>query len=784
MRKTKETIDKKQYITIAIRGIAVLPGMTANLQISREVSKNALKAAKATGSNILFVMQRDVAVLEPKLSDLNKVGVVAKIEHTNELKNGNLQIVAEGLFRAELLNYTEKDGYFVSETLVYDVIVKEDEINMHERLSKLWEIIDKYVDYLPMFSEKTLEPLRNVRDIGHLVFLIAGILPFTPEDRQSLLDITDTFKRLDKLEEILYSELSRFRIDSDIHAQVKNALRDQQKEMYLRAQLRVIQNELGEGYDDLSDDEGYRAKIKAADLPDEVSKKLLGEVSKLEKMSFSSPEATVIRNFIDTCLELPWNKKTEDRLDINTASKILDEDHDGLCDVKERVLEFLAVKQMSPDLNGQIICLVGPPGVGKTSIGRSIARAMEREYVRISLGGIRDEAEIRGHRKTYIGSMPGRIINAIKSAGVKNPVLLLDEVDKLTKDSHGDPTSALLEVLDGEQNVSFRDHFIELPFDLSDCFFIATANTVDTIPAPLLDRMEVIRLDSYTDIEKLSIAKHHLIPKQQKKHGIAKRNLKISDGAVMAIIDGYTREAGVRNLEREIASVCRKAAKLMLTEDKEKISVTKNNIKEFLGAVKFIPERVYSKAETGVSNGLAWTSVGGELLRIEVLSMDGTGKLELTGSLGDVMKESARAAVSYIRKHCADFNIDPEFYKKKDIHIHVPEGAVPKDGPSAGVAITLAMVSELSGIPIDQSVAMTGEITLTGRVLAIGGLREKAMAAYKTGAKTVIIPKDNEKDLEKIDDEVKNALRFVPVERFSEAAFEALVKYRRCEVWK
>ena len=539
--------------------------------------------------------------------------------------------------------------------------------------------------------------------------------------------------------------------------------------MYLREQLKAIQSELNMSESEAGDEfDEYHDKIRAAKLPAEVRDRLFAESAKLAKMPFGTPEATVIRNYIETCLELPWNRRTKDRVNIKLAQKILDEDHDGLTKVKDRILEFMAVKQLSPELDGQIICLVGPPGVGKSSIAKSIARAMNRKYVRISLGGIRDEAEIRGHRKTYIGSMPGRIVTALKTAGSSNPVMLLDEVDKLTMDAHGDPTSALLEVLDTDQNRQFRDHFIEVPVDLSECVFIATANTTETIPAPLLDRMEVIYMDSYSDSEKLSIAKNHLIPRQLKRHGLTKRNLSFTDGGIKKIIESYTKESGVRNLEREIASVCRKTAKEIVSSGVKSHKVDENAVTALLGAEKFLPDRIYPQDEVGIVNGLAWTSLGGELLRVEVLSMRGTGNLELTGHLGDVMKESARASVSYIRKHAESLGIDPDFYKNLDLHIHVPEGAIPKDGPSAGVAITTAIISELSGRPVRQDVAMTGEITLTGRVLQIGGLKEKSQAAYKAGARRVIIPKDNLKDIEEFDDDVKNALEFIGVTHYTE----------------
>jgi ATP-dependent Lon protease len=539
--------------------------------------------------------------------------------------------------------------------------------------------------------------------------------------------------------------------------------------MYRREQLRAIKNELGDDQnsDEFEDGDEYSAKIKEADLPEDVSAKLLEENAKLLKMPFGAPEATVIRNYIETCLELPWGKKSDDMLDISIAREILDRDHDGITKVKDRIIEFLAVKQLKPNLKGQILCLVGPPGVGKTSIAKSIAEAMNRKFVRISLGGIRDEAEIRGHRKTYIGSMPGRVVNALKLAGTSNPVILFDELDKLTKDSHGDPTSAMLEVLDVEQNGTFRDNFIEIPVDLSECMYIATANTTETIPAPLLDRLEVITMDSYSDREKLAIAKNHLVPKQLEKHGLKASQCSVNEDALKLLITSYTRENGVRNLEREVGSLCRKSAKLIV-EGRKKVVIGVKTLREMLGPEKFIPDKVYNEDEIGVVNGLAWTYLGGDMLRIECSSMNGTGKLELTGHLGDVMKESARAAMSYIRKHSDSLGVDPEFYSKRDIHIHVPEGAITKDGPSAGITIATALLSELTGRSVKQNVCMTGEITLTGRVLPIGGLKEKSMAAYKSGANIVIIPFENLPNINDIDQEVKDAIEFIPVKHISE----------------
>ena len=601
-------------------------------------------------------------------------------------------------------------------------------------------------------------------------FIAANMLVKTA-DKQLILEAFDPEKRIELLIALLAEEAELLSLEMDIHKKVRSNLNQNQKDFYLREQVRVIKNELGEG--DEADE--FYGRIMSAKMPDEVREKLLKENERMSKAPFGSSEATVARAYLETCLDIPWGTSTKDRINVSAARKILDKDHDGLEKVKERILEYLAVKQLNPQLGNQILCLVGPPGVGKTSVGASIARAMNRKYVRVSLGGVRDEADIRGHRKTYIGAMPGRIINALIQAKVNNPLILLDEIDKLTRDSHGDPSSALLEVLDGEQNKSFRDHFVEMPIDLSSCLFIATANTLDTVPRPLLDRMEVIELKTYTKSEKISIAKNHLIPKQLERHGLNKRMLSINDGAVAEIIDYYTREAGVRNLERSIADVCRKAAKAIVEETASgKITVTAANVKDYLGARKRLPESISEENEVGVVNGLAWTEVGGDLLKVEVAILEGTGKIELTGSLGDVMKESAQIAVSYVRSIAADFGIAPDFYQKHDIHIHFPEGAVPKDGPSAGVTMVTALVSALSGRAVRRDVAMTGEVSLRGNVLAIGGLKEKTMAAYSAGVKTVLIPYDNSRNLEDIDPVVTENVRFVPCKKVSEVLAAAL----------
>ena len=765
---TSHLIQSKTLVTIALRGIVVFPGVTTSFEIARKASVKAMRRALENDSEVFLVTQRDAGTEDPALADVYGIGVVAKLKYTFKLPGGTWQIMAEGLRRAAISNMYNEDGCLVADVTVDDTAYEFDYYAVRRRIAVVYDELEQYLRYFSKPSAEILEEAKNIEDPGVFADRVASAFIVKYEDKQRVLQELDPVKRLDVLLEIFDREIDIMELESSIHNRVRTHLSKTQRDIYLREQLRTIENELGMD-DEYAPDDEYGEKIRARKLPAEVEQKLLEENAKLSRMQFGSPEATVIRNYIETCLELQWGKMSKGITDIAKARAILDEDHDGLQKVKERVLEFIAVKQLSPELNGQILCLVGPPGVGKTSVARSIARATGRKYVRISLGGIRDEAEIRGHRKTYIGSMPGRIINALKQAGTFNPVILLDEVDKLTQDVHGDPTSALLEVLDSDQNKAFRDHFMELPVDLSECIFIATANTTATIPLPLIDRMEMIEMDSYSESEKISIAQNHLIPKQLKRHGLKKSNLRFTVPGIIELIDAYTKESGVRNLEREIASVCRKTARGIVEGDFKSFTFEPSKAQKLLGPRKYLPDTVYAQNEVGVVNGLAWTQLGGEMLRIEVLSMPGSGALELTGSLGDVMKESARAAVSYIRKHANELGIEEDFHKKYDIHIHVPEGAIPKDGPSAGITIAAAIVSELSGRAFRQEFAMTGEITLTGRVLAIGGLKEKSMAALKAGVSTVVIPKDNLKDTLEFDDAIRNGLRFVGVSRIDEA---------------
>ncbi len=773
-----EKIEKYSLPLIPMRGVVAFPVIPVNFEVSRDFSIAACEAANLGDGLAFLVTQRDIATDQPAEADLYAVGTVVKIKQFLKLPEGNCRVIAEGICRAQITEFRLPDGengYYSAEVLGKTVSVEADGGVKGEALMREVEgLFDTFAKNLPKVSSELILTVKSLRSPGLLADFIACNLLINFADKQQILEVYDPIKRLETLAVVLEKETDILKTELKIRKKVREQIEDNQHEYYLREQLKAIQNELGYGGDGDAEIDEYYEKIEKAGLPKEVEEKLIKEVKKMAKTPFNSAESGVLRNYLDTCLEIPWTKKSRDRLDIATAKKILDRDHDGLKKVKERILEYLAVKELNPELKHQILCLVGPPGVGKTSVAISIASAMKRKYVRVSLGGVRDEADIRGHRKTYIGSMPGRIIQAMVDAKVRNPLILLDEIDKLTRDAHGDPSSALLEVLDSEQNKTFRDHFIELPLDLSDCFFIATANTLDTIPRPLIDRMEIIELQTYTPHEKLMIAVNHLIPKQLKRYGMNKRMLKIEDSAINEIIEYYTREAGVRNLEREISALCRKAAKKIVEGQCKHCVITAENLHEYLGHRKLKPDTVEKEDEVGVVNGLAYTEVGGDLLKIEVATMPGSGKIELTGSLGEVMKESARIAVSYIRSKSAALNIDPDFYKNKDIHIHVPEGAVPKDGPSAGVTLVTALTSELTGKPVRQDVAMTGEVTLRGKVLAIGGLKEKTMAAYTAGVKTVLIPEDNKNDLEDIDPLVREKLEFIPCSDVAEVLQNAI----------
>jgi len=662
---------------------------------------------------------------------------------------------------------------------VMEKIIAPDNFNKTEVEALKREVISTFEEYVKLSNKITADSVVNIMsndDVNQISDLIAASIVLKIEDKQKLLSEFNPVKRLEKLLELLVREIQILEVEKDINIKVRKQIDKMQKEYYLREQLKAIQNELGDKDGITGEINEYKKKMTKANLPEEAEKKVLKELDRLAKMPSGSAEGSVIRTYLDWILDLPWNKKTEEVIDLEKATKILDEDHYGLEKVKERIIEYLAVRKIKNDLKGPILCLVGPPGVGKTSIARSVAKALNRNYVRMSLGGVRDEAEIRGHRRTYVGAMPGRIIAALKQAGSKNPLILLDEIDKMSSDFRGDPASAMLEVLDGEQNFAFRDHYIELPFDLSDVLFLTTANTLDTIPRPLLDRMEVISISGYTEEEKFNIAVRHLIPKQVEAHGLKKGNLRIDDQAVRDVINYYTREAGVRNLEREIGTICRKAVKNLLSSGKKYVKITSANLEKYLGKKKYRYDMANERDEVGIARGLAWTPVGGDTLSVEVTIMSGNGKLELTGQLGDVMKESAKTGMSYIRSRAEDFNIDKDFHTKYDIHIHVPEGAIPKDGPSAGITMVTAMVSALTGIPVKKNVAMTGEVTLRGRVLPIGGLKEKVLAAHRAGIDTVIIPEDNRKDIEDIPENVRRGIRFVPVMTMDEVLATALAR--------
>ncbi|MBE6694611.1 MAG: endopeptidase La [Ruminococcaceae bacterium] len=775
-------IEKAEQITlpvIALRGIVAFPGITVNCEVEKDSfnSPAAAQSAASSGELVLLASFYDIAEPDtdaPNVTKLYPVATVAKIKQLIRTPDGSTRLIAEGQCRASLISVTPLEKYTVADAIAKTVVSDDNGgITGEAYLREANMSLQRIVRHIPAVADDIMTHARTIKNPGQYADFVAANILTKYEDKQSILACFEPMARIDTLILIMNHEAEILGCESEIHKRVRDRMNKNQRDYYLREEMKVIQDELGEG----ADTDEYAKRILKADLPTDVEQKLMKENEKLSRLPFGSAESSVITAYLDTCLDIPWSKSTRDRVDIASAKKILDDDHDGLEKVKERILEFLAVKQLSPELKNQIICLVGPPGVGKTSIASSIARALKRKYVRVSLGGVRDESDIRGHRKTYIGAMPGRIITALTQAKVSNPLILLDEIDKLTRDAHGDPSSALLEVLDPEQNKFFRDHYVEMPFDLSECLFIATANSLDTIPRPLIDRMEIIELNSYTRREKYSIAVNHLIPKQMKKHGLNRRRLKISEDAIYEIIDYYTREAGVRNLERNIAALCRKSAKFLIENpDKKQLTVTERNIKDLLGARKRFPDKVFDTDEVGVVNGLAYTEAGGDMLRVEVAVLDGTGKLELTGSLGDVMKESAHAALTYARSIASKYAIPSDFYQKKDIHVHVPEGAVPKDGPSAGVTMMTALISALSGIPVRRDVAMTGEITLRGRVLAIGGLKEKTMAAYSAGVKTVLIPHDNLSDLDEIDPLVRESITFMPCKTADDVLAVALAR--------
>lgn len=764
---------------VALRGLVVFPNITLHFDVGRKKSISAVKTAMITKQDIFLSTQKDMSDEAENIDAVYDIGVVCEIKQIVRIPSSDcLRVIVEGKYRAELLAFSDVNPYFTA------VVKRIDSIPYSEKYNLRAEALVRYAKGL--FNEYSIIAQKLPNDInmgvaklsepGALADYIAGNIPLDYPQKQEVLSEIDSLKRIQKLVDILGKEVKLLQLEEDINDRVQSQIDENQKEYYLHEQLKAINAELGEGDNPASEADGYREKILKLHLDADSEKKLLNECDRLKYVQPSSPESAVSRNYLDKILELPWHIYSKENLNIDNARRILDRDHYGLKDVKERILEFIAVRKLSPNIKGQIICLVGPPGVGKTSVAKSLAKALNRKYERISLGGVHDEAEIRGHRKTYIGAMPGSIIEAVIRTKTSNPLILLDEIDKLSNDYKGDPSSALLEALDPEQNNTFRDHYIEIPFDLSKVLFVTTANDKNEIPAPLLDRMEVIELFSYTHEEKFNIAKKHLIPKQLKENGIKASQLHFTDNAIHSIIDGYTREAGVRTLERTFAKVMRKAAVKITEGYTGKISVKPTGLEAYLGPKKYKPESQGHKDEVGVVNGLAWTSVGGEMLKVEAVKMPGTGKLELTGSLGDVMKESARTAYSYIRSISEALPLDMDFYKNTDIHIHFPEGAVPKDGPSAGIAITTAVVSALTGIPVRADIAMTGEVTLTGNVLPIGGLKEKTMAAYRNGIKTVLIPEENVSDLKEIDDAVKENVDFISVSKADEVLSLALSK--------
>ncbi len=759
---------------LALRGLAAFPKQTLHFDVGREKSVKALECAMKGNQRIFLVTQQDVQADDPSLGQLFPIGTVARVKQILRVQENLVRVLVEGEFRAKIAELTQTEPY------LYGCVesVTEDLRGLHSSKAEalMREAVGMFGDFLELIQKSAQETqLRMIasKDPGFIADTIAQHATFGYGEKARLLAQLNCVRRLEMALKLLGHEMEVLHLEAEVQEKVRENIDKGQRDYYLREQLKVLRGELGEGEDE--DTDAYRWKIESLKLDKKTEEKLLKDVAKLAKQPFGSSEAAVLTNYLDVVTELPWNACTKERVDLSIARKVLDDDHFGLEPVKQRILETLAVKQMAPELPGQIICLVGPPGVGKTSIAYSIARCLNRKMARVSLGGVHDEADIRGHRKTYVGAMPGRIMTAVAQAGTKNCLLLLDEVDKMGSDYRGDPSAALLEVLDAEQNGTYRDHYIEVPFDLSEVMFITTANTTDTIPRPLLDRMEVIELGSYTDEEKLMIAKNHLLPKQMKKHGLRKAQLRVGDDCLREIITCYTRESGVRNLERELGKLCRKADMLLVGESAPKrVTVTGANLESFLGVRRFLPNQLPVTDQVGLVTGLAWTSVGGETLEVEANVVDGAGKLELTGNLGDVMKESAHAAVSYIRTRTDALGIPADFYKTRDIHIHFPEGAVPKDGPSAGVTVCTALVSALTGATVRRDIAMTGEISIRGRVLPIGGLKEKTMAALRYGVRTVIIPKANEKDLEEIDQTVRKSLNFITAEHVDQVLEAAL----------
>ncbi|MGC5326567.1 endopeptidase La [Brevibacillus sp. SYSU BS000544] len=771
----EERSGKREIPLLPLRGLLVYPSMVLHLDVGREKSIKALEKSMVDDNHILLATQEEVQIEEPTAEQIYKVGTVARVKQMLKLPNGTIRVLVEGLQRAKIEEFLQKEEFFeVSITYLQEEPGNENEVEALMRT-----VLNHFEQYIKLSKKVSPETFTSVSDIdepGRLADVIASHLPLKMDDKQEILEQVDIQQRLEILLTILNNEREVLELERKIGQRVKKQMEKTQKEYYLREQMKAIQKELGDKEGRAGEIDELRGQLDKSDAPERIKTKIEKELERLEKMPSTSAEGSVIRTYIDTLLALPWTRKTIDNLDIKHAEQVLNEDHYGLEKPKERVLEYIAVQKLVNKMRGPILCLVGPPGVGKTSLARSIARSLEREFVRISLGGVRDEAEIRGHRRTYVGAMPGRIIQGMKQAGTVNPVFLLDEIDKLASDFRGDPASALLEVLDPNQNDKFSDHYIEETYDLTNVMFITTANSLHSIPRPLLDRMETIHISGYTELEKLKIMQGYLLPKQMEDHGLGKDKLQVNEEAMLKVIRQYTREAGVRNVNREVANICRKAAKMIVGGEKKKVVITANTVEQLLGKPRYRYGLAEKEDQVGSVTGLAWTETGGDTLNVEVSILPGKGKLTLTGQLGDVMKESAQAAFSYIRSRASEWKIDSEFHEKNDIHIHVPEGAIPKDGPSAGITMATALVSALTGIAVRKDVGMTGEITLRGRVLPIGGLKEKSLSAHRAGLTTIIMPKDNEKDIDDIPESVRNDLKFIPVEHMDEVLSHALVK--------
>ncbi len=774
----KYSTEIKSLPLIPLRGISIFPHMVIHFDVGREKSINALEQAMLDDSFILLCTQIDPKIDEPTTDDFYHLGTIAKVKQMLKLPGGSIRVLIEGINRGKVITITQEEPHIVADVEELTYIPEDIEIDkdIEAAMRLVTSDFEDYISLNPKVSPETLLTIGDIEDPGRLADVIASYIFLKQEDNQKVLETLNFYERLEVLHGALQEELELLKIEDKINQRVKKQITKVQKEYYLREQLKAIQKELGEDDDTQNEVDEYTKKLKKMKMPKEVKVKALKEVDRLMKTSPNSPETGVIRTYLDWIVDLPWDVESKVKIDIKKAREILNEEHYGLEDVKERILEFIAIRKLTNTMKGPILCLVGPPGVGKTSIAKSIAKALNREFVRMSLGGVRDEAEIRGHRRTYIGSMPGSIISSIKKAGTKNPVFLFDEIDKLGNDYRGDPASGLLEVLDPEQNNTFTDHFLDVPFDLSKVLFVTTANTTQSIPAPLLDRMEVIRISGYTDDEKQQIALTHLVPKQIKDHGLNVESIIIEETAIKGIINFYTREAGVRNLERNIANICRKVAKKIVEDKLEHVKINSENLSDYLGAKIYRFDLLDEENQIGVANGLAWTEVGGETLSVEVNTMKGTGKIQLTGKLGDVMKESAMTGISYIRSNSQFLNIESDFYKDVDIHIHVPEGAIPKDGPSAGITIATAVISALSNTPINRELAMTGEVTLRGRVLPVGGIKDKVLAANRMGIKKILIPADNTKDLDDIPENIKNKIDFVMVSNMNQVLDHALIK--------